>query len=81
MSIGSVIVTIAHGRVGLALAQQGKVEEARAELKLGREKIAELKQQFPSNTGLAADLTWFDSTLAKLDEAHEAVPRKRRAKP
>jgi tetratricopeptide (TPR) repeat protein len=48
-------VTIAHGRIGLALAQQGKVEEAREELKLGRQKIVGLKQQFPANTGLAAD--------------------------
>jgi tetratricopeptide (TPR) repeat protein len=74
-------VAIAHGRIGLALAQQGKVEEARAELKLGREKIVGLKQQFPANTGLTADLTWFDSTLAKLDQTHEAVPAEAQAKP
>jgi tetratricopeptide (TPR) repeat protein len=74
-------VTIAHGRIGLALAQQGKVEEARQELKLGREKIVGLKQQFPANTGLTADLTWFDSTLAKLDPSHEAVPAEAQAKP
>jgi hypothetical protein len=74
-------VAIAHSRIGLALAQQGKVEEARKELKLGRQKIVGLKQQFPANTDLTTDLTWFDSTLAKLDQTHEAAPAEAQAKP
>jgi hypothetical protein len=67
-------VAIAHGRVGLALAQQGKIDEAFAELHEGRELVAGLIEKFSASAALAQDLVWFDKTLGGFKEATAPAP-------
>lgn len=74
-------LAIAHGRVGLVLAQQGKMDDAFAELRKGRALVAQLKENSSTSAALAQDLVWFDKTLAGLEEAVAPAPQESEAKP
>jgi hypothetical protein len=67
--------------VGLALAQQGKMDEAFAELGEGRALVSSLKEKFSASTALAQDLTWFNKTMGGLKEAVAPAPQELEAKP
>jgi hypothetical protein len=74
-------LAIAHGRVGLALAQRGKMDDAFAELRKGRALVAELKDKSSASAALAQDLVWFDKTLAGLEDVVAPAPQELEAKP
>lgn len=74
-------LAIAHGRVGLALAQRGKMDDAFAELCKGRALVAELKDKSSASAALAQDLVWFDKTLAGLEDVVAPAPQELEAKP
>jgi tetratricopeptide (TPR) repeat protein len=74
-------LAIAHGRVGLALAQRGKMDDAFAELRKGRALVAGLKDKSSASAALAQDLVWFDKTLAGLEDVVAPAPQELEAKP
>jgi tetratricopeptide (TPR) repeat protein len=74
-------LAIAHGRVGIALAQRGKMDDAFVELHKGRALVAELKDKSSASAALAQDLVWFDKTLAGLKDVVAPAPQESEAKP
>ena len=58
-------LALSYGRVGVVEAQKGAPDQARGMLQQGREIIARLTRQSPSNVTLSNDLAWFDAVIAQ----------------
>jgi tetratricopeptide (TPR) repeat protein len=62
-------LAMSHGKVAGALARQGQMTEALVEYRQARATIAQLKEHSPGNTTLANALSWYDTEIAKLEQA------------
>jgi tetratricopeptide (TPR) repeat protein len=67
-------LSLTYGRVASILAGQGETEQALVEYQKARSIVAWLKEQSPDDATLPKDLAWYDTEIAKLQQAPAGAP-------